>query len=867
MGILQKYSFKKRHILYAAIAVVTIYLLTANTSCTEYVMKPAAQSPTAGTNSRYTYTVPLDPTSPWPKFRANALQNGRSEVIPEMSNLKPWTFQTGKGVFSSPVIDNDGTVYIGSGDQYFYALDKTGKVKWKTLTGEIIDSSALLDDKGRIYVGSGDGHVYALERSNGQVLWKFRAHTPRQVTEKFGVKTYNLDWFEGNIAMLADGTILAPNDNYLIYHLDREIGQAKTQNVLNEMGWSLPAVNAKTGLIITGSNFMALKNVFAFDAKTGAERWTNGGFGTNAASVLLTSDHPNGAAIIGGFDGMLRAFGQKDGHQIWKFGTRDHIYASPAQLKDGTIIQASTDGTVYALDPTSGTVQWAFDTKEPVRSSPAVDGLDRIYFGSGEGRLVCLNPDGTLRWAYEFINDNRNDINGSPGLGREGIYIAGESGGVFFMPYDYPLSTAGKKDPRSVQGPHEDLPEDGTYLFYTTAFGSLELQAPAEIEANQPLCFTLYIRKNGDTQKSAIDRDTVRITVAGGAAGRVDTSANYQFITMIPQEMWTGPAGGTISIHIKGAYKTNLSRIGLKFFGGSTGGQFEQTFTFKVRPRTGKDMPFKVPATSGDPASMIEISRVAPANPSILPSYNQIGYDSLHYLLGAVEGKGNTVILWGIGGKLIGQDQKTVVDPSLKVRFPLMLNYDRGLITLNNYDGFLLDMNGSWDMPLALYRIATRVDPLTGATRSTAAINAIAECDKIEFYGYFLKLLGMSEFDTGLMFIFAGANYNLHGRGLTQGVGGTGSVSFSMTEHSLVATIKGGTLNKKDHVFSILPVSEETGRPVPLKYIDDTLVTADENGVVTGVVLSLGDSKFHGKVRVYYMVDTYPAYKGSIVIK
>ncbi len=167
--------------------------------------------------------------------------------------------------------------------------------------------------------------------------------------------------------------------------------------------------------------------------------------------MLLTNAHEHGAAIVGGFDGMVRAFGQKDGHRIWSFGTRDHIYASCAQLSNGTLIQPSTDGTVYALNPETGKVVWAYDTKEPIRSSPAVDGQDRIYFGSGQGRLYCLNPDGTFRWAWQLIADVRNDINASPALGRKGgLHRRRESGGVFFVPYDYPLT--GKGQSRSPCG-------------------------------------------------------------------------------------------------------------------------------------------------------------------------------------------------------------------------------------------------------------------------------------------------------------------------------------------------------------------------------------------------------------------------------
>lgn len=61
------------------------------------------------------------------------------------------------------MIDGDGTIYIGSGDHFFYAVTPDGKLKWKFAVQEIIDSSALLDDKQRVYFGSGDGSVVCLD--------------------------------------------------------------------------------------------------------------------------------------------------------------------------------------------------------------------------------------------------------------------------------------------------------------------------------------------------------------------------------------------------------------------------------------------------------------------------------------------------------------------------------------------------------------------------------------------------------------------------------------------------------------------------------------------------------------------------------
>ena len=75
---------------------------------------------------------------------------------------RPWAFRTGKGVFSTPVIGGDGSVYAGSADTFFYAIAPSGKLRWRFKTGQIIDSAATIgayDPKLRtspITVGSGD---------------------------------------------------------------------------------------------------------------------------------------------------------------------------------------------------------------------------------------------------------------------------------------------------------------------------------------------------------------------------------------------------------------------------------------------------------------------------------------------------------------------------------------------------------------------------------------------------------------------------------------------------------------------------------------------------------------------------------------
>lgn len=811
--------------------------------------------------------VPLDPRSPWPKFRANAQQTGRSTVMPQMTGRQPWVFRTGRGVFSSPVIDGAGTVYVGSADHHFYALDRTGALRWKVATAGVIDSSALLDDQNRVYFGSGDAHIYAVNRETGEVLWKTRAHTVDEVRSEYGLKTYNVDWFEGNIAMLPDGRLLAPNDNYLLYVLDRDTGHRERVLVSNEMIWSSPAVNAVTGRFFFGSQFIALRNVFAWDAASGKRLWASGGLGSNAASPLLTSNDPRGALVVGGYDGYVRAYAQDNGKKLWSFGTRDHIYASPAQLQDGTLIQASADGTVYALNPDDGTVVWAFDTLEPLRSSPAIDGAGTIYVGSGEGKLFALNSDGTLRWSYQCITEIRNDLNASPAIGPEGVAVAGESGEVFFVPFDYPLTSAGRADPRAFSDVGETLPKDGASLVWTGPFGKLSLDPPSTLEAHAPLTFSLWVRNRGDTVQSALVAKSFDVSWGGAYASpsppRVEVAANGRFVTLIPQETWTSPEGGTLTLRMRSRYVTEQRRLGLKFFGGRDGGVVDSQVEFQVQPRSEATMPYQAPREPGAAGTVFELRRLAVPNPTMLPSWNQIGFDSLHYLAGLVESTQSGGVLWVVPGRYDERTGRTVVAPDLKDRFVLNIDHHGGLLTLSNYRPFKLTFVGSWDMPFGAYRVATRAPTTGDSAYQPAALTALVLGDELEFYGTFLKIMGLTHFWTGHMPVYGGMDV-----GLWQGqpefdATQVGTGIFSLHDNVARVKLQGGRLKLGEHVFGLLLVDGASGAPVRAGYARDMNIVVDADGCVEEVAVPLLESS-PATMRAYYMVDTYPALRGAI---
>ena len=136
-------------------------------------------------DSVYAQDSPTLAGSPWPTFRHDARNTGFSPMPGKYTGDKPWMFQTGKGIFSTPVIDNKGIIYVGSADHYFYALNPDGTLNWKYEAGEIIDSAGAL---GRVDPAkgcapitfiSGDGKMYHFrtgEVSAGErKIWQFEA--------------------------------------------------------------------------------------------------------------------------------------------------------------------------------------------------------------------------------------------------------------------------------------------------------------------------------------------------------------------------------------------------------------------------------------------------------------------------------------------------------------------------------------------------------------------------------------------------------------------------------------------------------------------------------------------------------------------
>ena len=68
-------------------------------------------------------------------------------------------------------------------------------------------------------------------------------------------------------------------------------------------------------------------------------------------------------------------------------------------LVDGRVILGGQDGIVRGIDLAKGTLLWSAYTGGPMKYPPAF-AHERLYVGSGDGYVYCLQTDGALMWRF-----------------------------------------------------------------------------------------------------------------------------------------------------------------------------------------------------------------------------------------------------------------------------------------------------------------------------------------------------------------------------------------------------------------------------------------------------------------------------------
>jgi len=123
----------------------------------------------------------------------------------------------------------------------------------------------------------------------------------------------------------------------------------------------------------------------------------------------------------------------------WNLPTNNSINSSPAIGADGAIYVGSADGKVYCLN-TDGTLRWSVTLADAVYlTSPAIAADGTIYTGAEDfvgtpnGYLCAVNPDGSLKWRFSIgAGAVTPAVSSSPALGSDGTIYIGSTTGILY---------------------------------------------------------------------------------------------------------------------------------------------------------------------------------------------------------------------------------------------------------------------------------------------------------------------------------------------------------------------------------------------------------------------------------------------------
>ena len=352
-----------------------------------------------------TITITGNLTSDWPMFHMDAQHRGKSIFNgPQDPNLA-WSYNIGSTINSSPVIDKNGTIYVGSDDHNLYAFNPDGSLKWTFTTNDQVYSSPAIAGDGTIYVGSLDHYVYAIN-PNGSLKWNYLT----------GGAIYSSPTV-GN-----DGTIYIGSYDAKLYAINAN-GTLKGSFAADGRIFSSPAIG-RDGTIYFGScdinRFYAVKSDFTLLWKTEAH--------SNIIASSGSLSPGETAVYYGAQDGYFYARNASDGSLKWKIYAYGGFYGSAAIGPDGTVYIGSCYGNLWALNREDGSKKWDYYVTLTVNSSPAIGADGTIYYACTYGRICAMNPDGTEKFNID-ISPYSVNIYSSPAIGGNGkLYIGTDKG-------------------------------------------------------------------------------------------------------------------------------------------------------------------------------------------------------------------------------------------------------------------------------------------------------------------------------------------------------------------------------------------------------------------------------------------------------
>ncbi len=326
-----------------------------------------------------------------------------------------WSYNIGSPINPQiPTIGTDGTIYIGSEDNTnFHAINSDGTLKW-TYIGitDNVYSAASIGSDGTIYVGAKDNFLHAIN-PDGTQKWKF---------------DIGGDAIYSSPAIANDGTIYISSDADKLFAINPDGTQKWAFTTAGFNIRSTPAI-ASNGRVYIASDDNKL---YALNPVDGAIIWSYNVGGDVEGGITLDTD----GTIFVGVDeneiiantGSVIAINQA-GTLKWKSANTGRVISSPA-LNNGFVYFGTKDtNKLFALNVATGTEAWSYPVGDIIVNSPTIGNDGKIYFGSFDDKLYCLNADGTLN--FDLVLSAGFNLWSSPAIKNGKLYIGSYDGKLY----------------------------------------------------------------------------------------------------------------------------------------------------------------------------------------------------------------------------------------------------------------------------------------------------------------------------------------------------------------------------------------------------------------------------------------------------
>jgi len=357
------------------------------TSCDTTDPKPPEEKPPG-----YQEDIPWPSLadSPWPMFRADPQNTGRSRHQIMNSNFSIASSINSSNLYAGIVLSPNSILFNTSNPSTIYSFNKYPVTKnWEELIGFETNTAPLVTNKN--IITTAQNILYAFDYS-GDTLW-----TRRVIGNYVNQRSLNIDK-KGNIYLVNEQTI------YQFTQDGKLLNKLSNSNISR---WNTTAFSPDgTTLYLVGEEV----SLVAFDVKSFSIKWT---FGINNKALTPSVDsYGNIYFLTFSDEGNSKLFSiNPEGALNWEFNFNDQLnFVSPPQVigKHGNIYFGLD--TLYSVS-FDGKFKWKIEiqVKENIIyrsaiSEITIDATENIIVGTWDNRVIMVSKDGTIEHEVQLVN-------------------------------------------------------------------------------------------------------------------------------------------------------------------------------------------------------------------------------------------------------------------------------------------------------------------------------------------------------------------------------------------------------------------------------------------------------------------------------